>query len=86
VDNENTIIAHLLKISEDIGSIDAKISNLNNTITKHIDDDEKYQDKTDARLTELEDSQKKVKWLAMGGAVVLSGLFKIFSWFSGNAQ
>ena len=83
MDNDS-ITAHLIKISEDIGSISAKLDSINTSLTKHTEDDDEYQEKTDQRVLALEDSQKKVRWIAVGAAAVLTGLFKLLGFVVEN--
>jgi ABC-type hemin transport system substrate-binding protein len=76
VDN-NTITSHLIKISEDIGSIGTKIDNVADLVKQHTDKDDEVHEDHAQRITQLEDQHKKVKWIAVGAGFVLGGLWKV---------
>lgn len=85
MDNDN-ITAHLIKISEDIGSISAKLDAMNTSVINHAKDDKEFQEKTDTRISNLEDSQKKVRWIAVGAAAVLTGLYKVIEFVVNSSK
>lgn len=83
MDNDN-ITDHLIKISSEIGAIGSKIDSLNDTLTKHIEDDkESFKDvyeraaASNARIGKLEDNHKKVRWVGVGMSVILIGLWRL---------
>ena len=77
MDNDQLILQHLMKISEDIGSIKSDVSNLNENMTAHVKKDEQIQKEQEERLDKIEDQHKKVKWIAVGAGAVIGALFRV---------
>lgn len=72
--DKDAILERLIKISEDVASLNTKVDAFQATITSHVkEDDDRYEKHSD-RITKVEDQQKKVKWMAAGGAAVITAL------------
>jgi hypothetical protein len=84
VDNNQIILQHLMKISEDLGSIKSDISNLSESVSTHIKKDEETQKELQDKVSILEDQHKRVKWLAAGAGAVIAGLWKVAEAFISN--
>lgn len=55
---------------ESLGGINAKLDVIKESFAKHVKDDEALA----ARVSVVEDRQKKVKWMAAGAGAVITGL------------
>lgn len=77
MDNDQVILQHLMKISEDLGSIKSDISNLSTSVATHIKKDEETQTELQSKLENLEDQHKKVKWMAAGAGAMIAGLWRV---------
>lgn len=66
------LTAILTKISGDIGELKATVGNFGADLTQHIQEVKTLNE----RVVSVEDSQKRIKWIAMGAAGVLTGAWK----------
>ncbi|MGH7744607.1 MAG: hypothetical protein ACREQ5_07295 [Candidatus Dormibacteria bacterium] len=81
MDNNNIVINHLIKISEDIGSINSKLDNISYTLTKHLDEDVQLHDEQGKQIQRLEDSHKRIKWVVGGATMIILGVWKVVEAF-----
>lgn len=89
-DNTTVLTTTLLQIKEDIGGMRADITHIresiqetNHLLTSHVEKDEDTHKSQDNRITTIEDSQKRIKWLASGAAAVFTTLGWLGSIFFG---
>jgi regulator of replication initiation timing len=81
---QNMILNNLMEIKQQIGTMSANISELKDIFEKHIEEHEKQLEKDDEhreevtnKIKNLENSQNKIKWMAVGAAGLFASLLKI---------
>jgi len=84
MEKQDLVLNSLLEIKERLGSIDSTINSVSDKLESLSDDNKE----TEQRIAKLEDSQKKVKWLAMGAAGVIASVWHIIQtwWIGGNGH
>lgn len=82
--NENVVLTTLLQIKEQIGALDSatramdsKLDDFKSGLTAHFEQDKTEHQSQNEKIKELEDSQKKVKWVAIGAGAVITLLWKV---------
>lgn len=75
--NSDVVLTTLLEIKEKVGAMDAKLDITNNVLINHIQKDDTAHSDQNTRLTKVEDSQKKVKWIAIGAGVIVTFVWRV---------
>ena len=75
-----TILGILMQISGDMGEVKSDMKTIQAWLKKHVEDDQVLHKASDDRLKVVEDSQKKVKWMAAGASAVITGAAVLLGW------
>lgn len=75
-----TILGILMQISGDMGEVKSDMKTIQTWLKKHVEDDQVLHKANDDRLKIVEDSQKKVKWMAAGASAVITGAAVLLGW------
>jgi hypothetical protein len=76
--DDDTILNHLMNISNDLGSINSKLDNVIESMKNHVKEDKDIHDGQEIRIKSLENSQNRLKWMAAGAAAIGAALWKVF--------
>ncbi len=71
--HNDLMLTTLLSIKQDIGELRSDVKNFGVSLTTHIEDDKKLT----KSISKIDDAQKRIKWIAVGAASVLTGAWKL---------
>lgn len=74
--DNDIVINHLLEINRRLGELTVEVRNAADTMAAHANTDTSFHQSIGERVSSLESSVNRTKWMAMGGAGVIVGLFK----------
>lgn len=70
--DNGVLLQTLLGIKEDLGELRSDVKTFHRELSDHIEDDKKLSE----QIKGIDDAQKRIKWIAMGAAGVLTGAWK----------